>query len=152
MARFNELATTSSRTRIWILTMKLSKSQYTVIMYRVKGARLSSDATKISSTMLRTLATRQILPVNKNSITSPPLAIGTNSKLHSNSGKVLARFAHWSRPAEMNSTKRICLQTPNYMIEVGKRAHLIIQTRPLMAGTVRGIRSCSQSHKTTSLT
>ena len=147
MVMFNDKATTSSKTRISILTMKLNRIQYIVILYRVE-ARLSTDAMKVSSMMHRTLATRQMLPANRNSRTSPPLVIGTNSKLHSNSGKVLARFAHWSRQAEKSSTKKICLQTLNFMIEVGKLAHLII-----MAETVReGIRSCSQSHRTTSLT
>ena len=148
---FNAKATTSSKTRISILTMKLNRIQYIVILYRVE-ARLSTDAMKVSSMMHKTLATRQMLPANKNSRTSPPLAIGTNNKLHSNSGKVLARFAHWSRQAEKSSTKKICLQTLNFMIEVGRRAHLIIQTLPSTVGTVRGIRSCSQSHRTTSLT
>ena len=109
---------------------------------------MTTDAMKVSSMMHRTLATRQMLPANRNSRTSPPLAIGTNNKLHSNSGKVLARFAHWSRQAEKSSTKKICLQTLIFMIEVGRRVHLII-----MAETVReGIRSCSQSLRTTSLT
>ena len=148
MVMLNDKATTSSKTRISILTMKLSQIQYTLMLYKVKEARLSSDAMKVSSMMHRTLATRQMLPANRNSRTSPPLAIGTNSKLHSNSGKVLARFAHWSRQAEKSSTRKICLQTLSFMIEVDKLAHLII-----MAETVReGIRSRSQSHRTTSLT
>ena len=130
MVMFNDKATTSSKTRISILTMKLNRIQYIVILYRVE-ARLSTDAMKVSSMMHKTLATRQMLPANKNSRTSPPLAIGTNNKLHSNSGKVLARFAHWSRQAERKCTKRICHRTPNYMIEADKRAPLIIQIQPL---------------------
>ena len=85
--------------------------------YKIRMSR--TDAMKNNSTMPRISATR------------PPTAIRTISKLRSNLGKVLARFAHWSRPAERRCTKKICRRTPNYMIEADKRARLIIQIQPL---------------------
>ena len=87
--------------------------------YKVRMSR--TDAMKNNSTMPRISATR------------PPTVIKIISKLRSNLGKVLARFAHWSRQAERKCTKRICHQTPNYMIEADKRARLIIQIQPLRA-------------------
>ena len=127
----DEKVTTSSKMRMWRLIMKMS--QYKIRMYR-------TDAMKNNSTMPRISATR------------PPTAIRTISKLRSNLGKVLARFAHWSRQAERKCTKRICHQTPNYMIEADKRARLIIQIQPLTVKMEWGHKTCSQSLRTTSLT